>query len=184
MIRYHVKANKKSRNTLRYFGLFLLLFGVFVLFLFFSGLSEPHVFWTIIGTLIAIYGGYLFIHTFEKDKYDIDYEFSEDSMTVKHYRGETVYNYSELDDVSLIVPENENTYSLILIKTGRQKFLIPFTYKKDACDQIYKLLTEKVTIRDLTDEIEKAKKAAGVVVDHTDADKDSAEDSDKEVNVE
>ncbi len=160
MIRYHVKHSKKSRNTLRFLGLFLFLFAVLVLWLFFAGGGSKHVIGAILGALIGLYGGYLFIHSFELDKYDIDYEFTEEAMTVKHYRGVSVFPYEKIDDVTLVSPDNEMLYSLIQIKAGRHKFLIPFSYKKELCDQIYQLLTEKVTIRDLMDEIEKAKAAA------------------------
>ncbi|MBR6171854.1 MAG: hypothetical protein IKQ49_01625 [Eubacterium sp.] len=160
MIRYHVKHSKKSRRTLRFLGLFLFLFGVLVVWLFFSGNAAGHLIGAILGALIGLYGGYLFIHSFELDKYDIDYEFSEDSMTIKHVRGTTVYNYNEITDVTLVVPDNEMIYSLIQIKVKRSKFLIPFTYKKELCDRIYQLLTEKVTLRELTEEIEAAKKKA------------------------
>ena len=156
MIRYHVKRNKKSRNTLRYLGVFLFVFGAFLLYLFFSGMAAKHVFGAIIGALIGLYGIYLFIHTFEEDKYDIDYEFGDTEMTVKHVRGETVYTYDQIDDVSLIVPENEMIYSLIFIRAGKKKYLIPFSYKKDACDQIYKHLTSRVTEKRLQEEIEAA----------------------------
>ena len=155
MIRYHVKRNKKSRNTLRYLGVFLFVFGAFLLYLFFSGMAAKHVFGAIIGALIGLYGIYLFIHTFEEDKYDIDYEFGDTEMTVKHVRGETVYTYDQIDDVSLIIPENEMIYSLIFIRAGK-KYLIPFSYKKDACDQIYKHLTSRVTEKRLQEEIEAA----------------------------
>ena len=160
MIRYHVRHSKKSRNTLRFLGLFLIIFSALVIFLFFAGGASKHYIGAILGVLIGIYGVYLFIHSFELDKYDIDYEFGEDAMTVKHHRGTTVFRYNDIDDVTLVVPENELLYSLIQIKAGKYKFLIPFSYKKELCDQIYQLLTEKVTIRDLMNEIEQAKAAA------------------------
>lgn len=156
MIRYHVKRNGKSRNTLRYFGAFLFVFGGFLLYLFFAGMASTHVIGAFFGALIMLYGGYLFIHTFEEDKYDIDYEFGDTEMTVKHVRGETVYTYDQIDDVSLIIPENEMIYSLIFIRAGKKKYLIPFSYKKEACDQIYKHLTSRVTEKRLKEEIEAA----------------------------
>lgn len=166
MIRYHVKHAKKSRNTLRYFGLFLFLFGALILFLFFSGKASEHVIGAIFGGLITLYGGYLFIHTFERDKYDIDYEFTDQGMHVRHRWGETDYSYSDIQDVTLIVPENENIYSLLHVKTAKHKYLIPFTGKKELCDKIYALLTTHVTLRGLNEEIEKAKKNADTVIDN------------------
>ncbi len=153
MIRYHVKRNSKSRNTLRYLGVFLFVFGAWLVYLFFSGMASTHVIGAILGALIGLYGGYLFIHTFEEDKYDIDYEFKDTELVIRHHRGETVYTYDQIDDVSLIVPENEMLYSLILIKAGRKKYLIPFSYKKEACDAIYQHLTARVTAKDLLAEI-------------------------------
>ena len=159
MIRYHVKRNSKSRNTLRYLGVFLFVFGAWLVYLFFSGMATRHLIGAILGALIGIYGAYLFIHTFEADKYDIDYEFGDTELTIKHRRGETVYTYDQIDDVSLIVPENELLYSLILIRAGRKKYLIPFSYKKEACDAIYKHLTERVTAKDLLAEIQNESKS-------------------------
>lgn len=160
MIRYHVKHNKRSRRTLRYFGLFLFLFGAMILVLFFTGLASSHVIGAVLGGLIGLYGGYLFIHTYERDKYDIDYEFTDKGMTVKHRWGVTEYSYEDIVDATLIVPENEYAYSLIHVKTKKHKYLIPFTGKKELCDQIYALLTTHVTLRDLNEEIEKAKQNA------------------------
>lgn len=153
MIRYHVKRNSKSRNTLRYLGVFLFVFGAWLVYLYFSGMAEHHVIGAILGALIGMYGIYLFIHTFEEDKYDIDYEFGDTELTIKHHRGETVYTYDQIDDVTLVVPENELLYSLIMIRAGRKKYLIPFSYKKEACDAVYKHLTERVTAKDLEAEI-------------------------------
>ncbi len=153
MIRYHVKRNSKSRNTLRYLGVFLFVFGAWLVYLFFSGMATRHLIGAILGALIGIYGAYLFIHTFEADKYDIDYEFGDTELTIKHRRGETVYTYDQIDDVSLIVPENELLYSLILIRAGKKKYLIPFSYKKEACDAIYSHLMARVTVKDLEAEI-------------------------------
>lgn len=153
MIRYHVKRNSKSRNTLRYLGVFLFVFGAWLVYLYFSGMAEHHVIGAILGALIGMYGIYLFIHTFEEDKYDIDYEFGDTELTIKHHRGETVYTYDQIDDVTLVVPENELLYSLIMIRAGRKKYLIPFSYKKEACDAIYKHLTARVTAKDLEAEI-------------------------------
>ena len=66
----------------------------------------------------------------------------------------------ERNRLPLIVPENEYAYSLIHVKTKKHKYLIPFTGKKELCDQIYALLTTHVTLRDLNEEIEKAKQDA------------------------
>ena len=132
------------------------MFGALPVCLLSAGLAAKNVFGAIIGALIGLYGIYLFIHTFEEDKYDIDYEFGDTEMTVKHVRGETVYTYDQIDDVSLIIPENEMIYSLIFIRAGKKKYLIPFSYKKDACDQIYKHLTSRVTEKRLQEEIEAA----------------------------
>ena len=153
MIRYHVKRNKKSRNSLRYMGIFLFVFGAFLVYLFLSGLASKHPIGAILGGLIGLYGAYIFVHTFEADKYDIDYEFGDTEMVVKHRRGESVYTYDQISDVRLVVPENELIYSLILIRAGKKKYLIPFSYKKDACDQIYKHLMSRVTCVELQEEI-------------------------------
>ncbi len=158
MIRYHVKRNGKSRNTLRYFGAFLFVFGGFLLYLFFAGMASTHVIGAFFGALILLYGGYLFIHTFEEDKYDIEYEFKDQELVVKHRKGETVYTYDQIDDVTLVVPENEMIYSLILIRAGKKKYLIPFSYKKEACDKIYAHLTARVTEKELKEEIDKEAK--------------------------
>ncbi len=153
MIRYHVKKNSKSRNTLRYLGIFLFIFGAFLLYLFFSGMASRHYIGAVLGALIAMYGAYLFIHTFEEDKYDIDYEFDDTELRIKHRKGETVYTYDQIDDVVPVVPENEMIYCLILIRAGKKKYLLPFTYNKDAYDRIYTHLTARVTVKDLEAEI-------------------------------
>ena len=149
MIRYHVKHSKKSRRTLRFLGLFLFLFGVLVVWLFFSGNAAGHLIGAILGALIGLYGGYLFIHSFELDKYDIDYEFRDDDFMIRTRYGEKVYTYDEITDLNQIIPENEMIYSIIQIVIGSKQYVLPFSYKKEVADKLYAFLNERVVTQTL-----------------------------------
>ena len=102
--------------------------------------------------LLILYGLYLFLHTFRKTMYDITYNFEEEGLRIRHVRGETVYPYDKIDDVSLITPEDPNQYNIISIRTGKETFVIPFTLKKAQCDTIYEFLMSHVTAAKIADD--------------------------------
>lgn len=153
MITYNVKKSRKSRLTYRIFGFFLMAFALCQLTIVIMGYGREHIIGNIICVFLLIYGLYLVLHTFRKQAYDICYEFGEEAFTVTHYRGKDTYTYDMVDDVSVIIPENELIYSLIHLTVGKESYLIPFSYKKDACDKIYKFINERVTARKTEQEI-------------------------------
>ena len=59
------------------------------------------------------------------------------------HRGEKTFAYSDITDLNMIIPQNENIYSIVQIVVGREQFLLPFTLKKAVADQIYGLLCQK-----------------------------------------
>ena len=155
MIKYQVKKNKKSRMTFRLFGLFLISFALFMIVPTLMGYEKVKVFWLIITALFGLYGLALVIHSFGKTSYDIDYEFREDDMLVKHHWGETTYRYEDITDLSLISPEHENVYSIINIRFKKENFIIPFTFKKEFCDKVYTYVNERMTVKMLEEDLGK-----------------------------
>jgi len=145
MITYSVKKNNKSRITFRVFGIFLVLFGGMQIAMFLKGYAADHKFGTVICLLLAIYGVTMIMHSFRKQSYDIKYEFDENEVRIFHYRGVTTYKYDELKDCNMIVPDNEEVYCLLHLVAKKEKFLIPFSYKKEACNRIYTLVTAGMT---------------------------------------
>ena len=155
MVTYSVKKNKKSRMTFRLFGLFLVSFALLMIVPTLMGYEKVKVFWLIITALFGLYGLMLIIHSFAKTSYDIVYEFNEDNILVRHHWGETTYRYEDITDLSLISPENENVYSIINLRIGKENFVIPFTLKKDFCDKVYTYVNERMTVKMLEDDLSK-----------------------------
>jgi hypothetical protein len=155
MITYSVKKNKRTRYTFRLTGIFFILIPLIQFILFFRGYGRKHIIGMFLCLLIFIYGIYLIVHSFKKTSYDIQYEFRDEDFSVLSRKGETKYSYSQVDDISLIVPENEMVYSIIHLTAGKDDFVIPFSYKKEFCDRLYTYVNERVTAAKLEQEIDK-----------------------------
>ena len=109
----------------------------------------------ILAGLFALYGIYIFGYSFRSAAYDMDYEFGEDEFTVKSIYGAKKYTYDEITGLDQIIPENEMIYSIIHVNVGKKSFIIPFSYKKNVADQIFKYLNERVTTKTLEKDVEK-----------------------------
>ena len=143
MINYHIRKRKRTRYTFRIVGLAITVICVSQVIAFFMGYGRTHKIGTFFAFLFSMYGIYLFINSFKSRFYNTDYEFKEDCFTIKSHRGERTFNYYEITDLNMIVPQNELIYSIIQIVVGKEQFLLPFTLKKEVADQIYTLLCNK-----------------------------------------
>jgi len=152
MLKYHVKKPRRRRYTYRIMGLVLMLVCGTEVVMLAMGYGRGHILGGIICILLLMYGFYLLAYSFKSTSYDIDYEFNEDKMIVHTHYGDKTYAYSEIDDVNQIIPENELIYSLIHITIGKTSYLLPFSYKKEVSDTIYKFLNERVTSQKLETE--------------------------------
>ena len=143
MVNYHIRKRKRTRYTFRLVGFAIAALCGSQVAMFFMGYGKNHKIGTFFAALFFLYGGYLFINSFKPRFYDTDYEFKENDFTVKMHRGEKTFAYSDITDLNMIIPQNENIYSIVQIVVGREQFLLPFTLKKAVADQIYSLLCQK-----------------------------------------
>jgi hypothetical protein len=56
-----------------------------------------------------------------------------------------------VNDVSHVIPENENLYSLIHISVKNKDYVLPFSYKKEVADKIYTYVNDRVIAKKLED---------------------------------
>ena len=152
MITYTVKKNKQSRVSFRIAAAIIMLIPAMQIGLFIFGYGREHKIVLIVCIFLFLYGIYLLIHTFRKNQYDHIYTFDDEAMHVKHKYGEDTIPYSDIIDVNQIIPENENLYSIIQVKTEKEQYVIPFSFKKEMADKVYKTLLEHVTISALKEE--------------------------------
>ena len=153
MITYSVKKNKQSRISFRIAAIIIMLIPAMQIALFIMGYGRQHKIVLILCIFLFCYGIYLFIHTMRKNQYDHTYTFDDDAMHVKHKYGEDTIPYSEIIDVNQIIPENENLYSIIQVKTAKEQYIIPFSFKKEMADAVYKMLLEHVTVSGIQEEV-------------------------------
>ena len=149
---YTVRKNKTTRITYRLAAGIIIVVPACEIWAFIMGYGRDKKLLFIICILLILYGLYLFLHTFRKTMYDITYNFEEEGLRIRHVRGETVYPYDKIDDVSLITPEDPNQYNIISIRTGKETFVIPFTLKKAQCDTVYEFLMSYVTAAKIADD--------------------------------
>ena len=149
MLTYHVKKKKRTRYTYRFVALGILLVCGSQIVMFFMGYGRAHMFGNIIAFLFAAYAVYLFMSSFRNNAYDTDYEFQPDHFVVHAKHGDLKYRYSDITDLSQIIPENDVIYSIIHITVERKSFILPFSYKKELADKIYAFLNERMTSQKL-----------------------------------
>ena len=147
--RYNVKRRARRRITYRILGIVMTLLCLSPLVPYFMGYGKGHVVGLICCVIFALYGIYLFTYSFSNGMYDISFVFNEDDFTINNHKGEKVHQYSEISKLDHIVPENENTYSIIHMVLNGESIIIPFTLKKSTCDTLYGFLMEKVTIEEI-----------------------------------
>ena len=118
---------------------------------FFMGYGKSHMVGTIFAFIFCLYGLYLFISSFKSRAYNMDYEFKDDGFIVHTKYSDKNYAYSEITDVNLIIPSNEILYCIIQIYVGKKQFVLPFSLKKVAAEQLYSFLCEKTGIKPFND---------------------------------
>ena len=149
MYNYHVRKRKRTRYTYRFLGFTVMLVCLSQLVMFFMGYGRTHMIGNLFAMVLLLYGLYLFISSFRSGAYDLDYEFRQDDFVVHSKRGDKTYSYSDVIDLSHVIPENENIYSVIHINVGKENYVLPFSYKKEVAETIYNFLNERVTSQKL-----------------------------------
>lgn len=146
MINYHVKKSKRTRLTYRLLGIVVIIVCASQVVMFILGYGRSHKLGTILAFALLIYGIYLFINSFRPGAYNMDYEFRDTDFTVHTRYGDKVYKYSDITNLSHIIPENEILYSLIHITIGKTDYVLPFSLKKDVAEKIYNFLDERTCL--------------------------------------
>ncbi len=151
MIHYTVRKSKRTRISYRIAAAIIVLVPMCQFYAFIKGYGRDKRVLLILCILLFLYGLYLLIHTFKKTMYDITYNFEDDCIRIEHVRGETKYDYADVNDVSLVTPDDANQYNIIHLVIGKEDFVIPFTYKKELCDKVYEHLLSHVTAAKLNE---------------------------------
>lgn len=144
MINYHVRKKKRTRYTYRFVGFAIMLVCLSQVVMFIMGYGRDYKIGTFIAFAFLLYGAYLFANSFRAGAYDIDFEFREDDFIVHTKWGDRHYTYDEVNDISQVIPDNENIYSLLHIYVKNKNYILPFSYKKEVADKIYSYVNDRV----------------------------------------
>ena len=144
MYNYHVRKRRRTRYTYRFAGIVIMMVCISQVVMFVMGYGHAYKIGTILAFGFALYGFYLFINSFRAGAYDIDYEFRDEDFIVHTKWGDRHYTYGDVNDISQVMPENENIYSLIHISVKRADYVLPFSYKKEVADKIYTYVNDRV----------------------------------------
>jgi hypothetical protein len=151
MINYHVKKKRRTRYTYRFVGISIAFLCASQVVMFIMGYGRTHKIATILCFAFALYGLFLFVNSFRAGAYDADYEFRDEDFIVHTKWGDRHYTYGDVNDVSHVIPENENLYSLIHISVKNKDYVLPFSYKKEVADKIYTYVNDRVIAKKLED---------------------------------
>ena len=151
MINYHVRKKRRTRYTYRFVGISIAFLCSSQVVLYFMGYGHSHKFATILCFAFALYGLFLFFNSFRAGAYDTDYEFRDEDFVVHTKWGDRHYTYGDVNDISHVIPENENLYSLIHISVKNKDYVLPFSYKKEVADKIYTFVNDRVIAKKLED---------------------------------
>lgn len=141
---YDVKKNKNNRIGYRIASLILLSIGGMQIYTLSKGYVEHIRLTILLVAVIIFYGLYLMKSSFRKQAYDITYVFSDEGMLVKHHYGETLYPYSDIDFITMVIPDRSMIFYMLNIKTKNSVYAIPFTNKKEYCESIYEFVNENI----------------------------------------
>ena len=144
-MKYTVKKNRKNRTAFRLLGAICLLVGALQICMLIIGYGRERIIGNIICIFIMLYGAYLFFSTFKKQYYDITYYFNDNDITIEHKYGKTIYSYEDVNDVSVVVPDEEMLCYMLHLKIKNDNFVIPFTFKKDLCEKIYNHINSRIS---------------------------------------
>ena len=145
MIKYHVRKKKRTRYTYRFTGLAIFLLCISQVVAFAIGFGSSHRIGTVFAFVFAMYGIFLFFSSFRSSLYNMDFEFNDKDFTVLCKGKTKIYSYDEIKDLSHITPDNELLYSVIHITLAKRDFVLPFSFKKEAADQLYEHLKERIS---------------------------------------
>ncbi|MCM1180514.1 MAG: hypothetical protein NC347_09685 [Clostridium sp.] len=139
-----VKKSKANRIAMRFTAIVFLVVGALSLYALLSG--EPYsgrLLFIILCAVCLVYGIYLFAQTLKAQAYDITYVFGDTQMTLRLHRGEQVYSYGDITQLSYVVPNENLDYGVIQIYIGKEQYVIPFMGNSQIGEALYGMLKLK-----------------------------------------
>ena len=151
---YTVTKNKTNRIVYRVAGIIFCSLAFIPIISFFKGAMGHPAFTVLLSAFLGGYGIYLLRMSFRKLAYNIKYAFNEEGITVYHHYGETHYDFSDVEFVTMIIADEAGIFYVPNLKAKKDIYTIPFTMKKELCEEIYEFINSKIKKADEESEIQ------------------------------
>lgn len=139
-----VKKSKANRIAMRLTAVVFLVVGALSFYVLMSGKRQSgRLLFMILCAGCLVYGIYLFMHTMKAQAYDITYVFGDTKMTLKLHRGEKIYSYGDITQLSYVVPNENMDYGVVQIHIGKEQYVIPFMGNSNVGEALYGMLKLK-----------------------------------------
>ena len=139
-----VKKSKANRIAMRFTAVVFLIVGACSFYALMSGEKRSGRFlFMFLCAGCLLYGFYLFAHTLKAQAYDITYVFGGTLLTLKLHRGEKVYSYGDITNLSYVVPNENMDYGVVQIYIGKEQYVIPFMGNSNVGEALYGMLKIK-----------------------------------------
>lgn len=139
-----VKKSKANRIAMRLTAAIFLVVGALSFYALMSGKRQSgRVLFMILCAGCLVYGIYLFVQTVKAQAYDITYVFGDTKMTLKLHRGEKIYSYGDITQLSYVVPNENMDYGVVQIHIGKEQYVIPFMGNSNVGEALYGMLKLK-----------------------------------------
>ena len=139
-----VRKSKANRIAMRLTAVVFLLVGAISFYVLMSGKRHSgRLIFMLLCAGCLLYGIYLFTQTLKAQAYDITYVFGDTLLTLKLHRKEKVYSYSDITELSYIVPNENLDYGLVQIFFGKEQYVIPFMGNSNVGEALYGMLKIK-----------------------------------------
>lgn len=141
---YNVHKRKANRISYRILGIIFLLITICQCILLFTNYAKHPMLTALFVVMLGWYGVYLVRMSFRKQAFDISYFFNEEGLTVTHKYGKTHYSFDDIDFVTMVIADENMIFYVLNLKAGKDIYSIPFTMKKDLCEEIYEFVNSRI----------------------------------------
>ncbi len=139
-----VRKSRANRIAMRLTAVVFLAVGAGSFYVLMSGRRHTgRLLFMILCAGCMVYGIYLFAQTMKAQAYDITYVFGDTKMTLKLHRREKVYRYSDITELSYVVPNENMDYGVVQIHFGKEQYVIPFMGNRNVGEALYGMLKLK-----------------------------------------
>lgn len=136
-INYTVPKRKYNRMCYRITGIIFVCVAAFAIYAGFKAPNQHIRLTMILASFLGVYGIFLIKTSLRKLAFDIKYNFNDDGITVYHHYGESVYTWDDIEFCTMIIADETGICYMLNIKAGKSLYIIPFTFKKELCEQLY-----------------------------------------------